>query len=141
VLMLALGLWLLTGFSRARYLKSLNAEIARVQPQAEHAARLERDGAKLRGQTVMLDDFRHRAKSDMDVLAEMTKLMAPPIWLSALEISRSQVVASGEADQAAPLLKIIDASPLFEASEFSMPPIRSPNGEMFRIRALREAGR
>ena len=90
---------------------------------------------------MLLDDFRQRAKSDMDVLAEMTRLLAPPTWLNILEVTRTQVVAGGETDQAAPLLKVIDASPLFESSEFSMPPIRTQNGEMFRIRTNREAGR
>jgi hypothetical protein len=141
VLLLATALWLLPGFERKRYLQALNTEIARVQPQAERAARLERDTATLRARTVLLDDFRQRAKSDMDVLAEMTRLLAPPTWLNILEVTRTQVVAGGETDQAAPLLKVIDASPLFESSEFSMPPIRTQNGEMFRIRTNREAGR
>ena len=141
VLALAVSLWALPELQRDRYLKSLNVEIARVQPQADRAARLEREASTMRARTVLLDDFRHRAKADMDVLAEMTKLMAPPTWLNVLEVNRTQVVAGGETDQAAPLLKIIDASPLFESSEFSMPPIRTPNGEMFRIRTLREAGR
>lgn len=141
VLILAAALWALPGFERQRYLKSLNAEIARVEPQAQHAARLEREANTLRARTVLLDDFRHRAQSDMDVLAEMTKIMAPPTWLNMLEVTRTQVVAGGETDQAAPLLKIIDASPLFESSEFSMPPIHTQNGEMFRIRTSREAGR
>jgi hypothetical protein len=136
VLMLAIALWVLPGFERQRYLQSLNAEIARVQPQAERAARLEREADTMRARAVLLDDFRHRAKSDMDVLAEMTKIMAPPTWLNSLEVSRTQVVAGGEADQAAPLLKLIDASPLFESSEFSMPPTRTPNGEAFRMRRM-----
>ena len=44
-----------------------------------------------------------------------------------------------EGISAAPLLKTIDSSPLFEASEFSVAPIHSPNGEIFRIRTNREA--
>lgn len=141
VLLLAGALWALPGFERQRYLKSMNTEIARLEPQAQRAARLEREANTLRAQTVLLDNFRHRARSDMDVLAEMTKLLAPPTWLNLLEVSRTQVIAGGETDQAAPLLKVIDGSPLFESSEFSMPPVRTQNGEMFRIRTSREAGR
>jgi hypothetical protein len=52
------------------------------------------------------------------------------------------VSVAGETDQAAPLLKQIDASPFFEASEFSMQPIRiQTGGEAFRIRTNREAGK
>ncbi|HML17307.1 MAG TPA: hypothetical protein VK419_09785 [Bryobacteraceae bacterium] len=141
VVTLAIALWMLPGVARQRYLSSLNREIALVQPGAERAARLEREAAALRDRTLLLDGFRQRAKSDMDVLAEMTKIMAPPTWLNSLEVTRTQVIAGGETDQAAPLLKIIDASPLFESSEFSVPPIRTPDGEMFRIRTNREAGR
>jgi len=48
---------------------------------------------------------------------------------------------TGETDQAAVLLKAIDASPQFESSEFVSPPVRSPAGEVFRIRTTREASR
>jgi hypothetical protein len=57
------------------------------------------------------------------------------------EINRNQVYIGGDTDQAAPLLKTIDASPLFESSEFAMPPVRTLTGETFRIRTNREAGR
>jgi len=78
---------------------------------------------------------------DIDVVGEMTKILPPPIWLNALEINRTQVSVAGETEQAAPLLKQIDASPFFEASEFSMQPVRLATGEAFRIRTQREAGK
>jgi hypothetical protein len=71
----------------------------------------------------------------------MTKILPPPIWLNSLEINRAQVTVAGETDQAAPLLKQIDASPFFEQSQFSMQPMRTATGEMFRIRTNREAGK
>ena len=58
----------------------------------------------------------------MDVLAEMTRILAPPAWLNFLEITRTQVTLAGETAQAAPLLQTIDASPLFQGSEFVIPP-------------------
>jgi hypothetical protein len=58
-----------------------------------------------------------------------------------LEVNRGQVYLGGETDTAAPLLKTIDASPLFESSEFVMPPIRVQTGEIFRIRTTREPGK
>jgi hypothetical protein len=53
------------------------------------------------------------------------------------------VIFAGETDQAAPLLKLVDASPFFVGSEFAMPPtaMRTQPGELFRIRANREAGK
>jgi len=131
----------LPSFENRRYMRELQAEIAKVQPAAGRAAALDRDIDLTRKRTILLDDFRARTKADMDVLAEMTKLLAPPVWLSSLELNGQQVAVTGEADQAAPLLKAIDASPQFESSEFVSPPVRSAAGESFRIRTTREASR
>ena len=93
-----------------------------------------------RSKTILLDGIRSKAKSDMDVLAELTKLLPPPTWLQSFVMDEGQVVISGEADQAAPLLKILDASPLFEASEFVSPPARAHGMERFSIRIRRTGG-
>ena len=128
-------------FEDRRYLHSLNAEIAKVKPQAAAAAKLDKDIETARQRTLLLDQVRKRSKADIDVIGEMTKILPPPIWLNTLEITRTQVTVAGETDQAAPLLKQIDASPFFEASEFSMQPMRTQSGEAFRIRSNREAGK
>lgn len=131
----------LPGFENRRYLRELDAEIAKVQPAAARAAAIDREIDLTRKRTVLLDSFRSRSKADMDVLAEMTRLLAAPVWLSSLELNGQQVAVTGETDQAAPLLKAIDASPQFESSEFVSPPVRSAAGEIFRIRTTREEGR
>jgi Tfp pilus assembly protein PilN len=128
-------------FEDSRYLRSLNAEIAKIAPQAAAAAKLDKDIETTRLRTILLDQVRARSKADIDILREMTRILPPPIWLNTLEITRTQVTVAGETDQAAPLLKQIDASPFFEQSEFSMQPMRTPAGEMFRIRSNREAGK
>ncbi len=64
--------------------------------------------------------------------------MPPPIWLNTLEINRTQVTVAGETDQAAPLLKQIDASPFFEQSEFSMQPMR--DGDRRNVSHPHESG-
>ena len=131
----------LPSFENRRYLRELETEIAKVQPAAARAATLDRDIDLTRKRTVLLDSFRARSKADMDVLAEMTTLLAPPAWLTGLELNGQQVTVTGETDQAALLLKAIDASPQFESSEFVTPPQRSPGGEVFRIRTTRSASR
>jgi Tfp pilus assembly protein PilN len=138
-LMLAGALVAFPGYENRRYLRSLQAEIAKIEPRASRVAALDAQVEAVRRSTLVLDDFRRRAKADMDVLNEMTRILPPSTWLNMIEITRNQVILVGEADQAAPLLKVIDASPLFEASEFTTPPNRIQNGEMFRIRTLREA--
>jgi Tfp pilus assembly protein PilN len=138
VLLLAGALAAFPGYENRKYMRSLEAQIAQVQPLAKRAEALDRaaDAARLR--TQQLDDFRRHAKADMDVLEEMTHILPPPTWLNMLEIDRGQILIAGEADQAATLLKTIDASPLFKSSEFMMPPVRTQTGEMFRIRTNRD---
>ena len=136
-----MGLALFPRYDTTRYLASLNAEIARVAPLAARSTALDRQIETARRNTAQLDALRARTKSDMDVLAEMTRILAPPAWLNLIEITRTQVTLAGETQQAAPLLQTIDASPLFQASEFVMPPARVNNAEAFRIRTNREAGK
>ena len=139
VLMLAGALAALPGFEDRRVARSLQAQINAIEPRAGRAAVLDREVATARRRALLLDEFRRRAKSDMDVLSEMTRILPPTAWLNTLDVARTQVQLAGETDQAAPLLKLIDASPLFESSEFVMPPIRVQTGENFRIRTNREA--
>jgi hypothetical protein len=138
VLLAAAATTALPSFENRRYVGELAGEIAKVQPGVAQAAALDREIDLTRKRTILLDSFRARSKADMDVLAEMTRLLAPPIWLSSFELTAQQVAVTGETDQAAPLLKIIDASPQFQSSEFVSPPVRSTSGELFRIRTTRE---
>jgi len=139
VLMLAGALAALPGFEDRRYARSLQAQIKAIEPKAGRAAAIDKEVATARRRALLLDEFRRRAKSDMDVLGEMTRILPPTAWLNTLDVTRNQVMLAGETDQAAPLLKLIDASPFFESSEFVMPPIRIATGETFRIRTNREA--
>jgi general secretion pathway protein L len=139
VLLLAVALGFFPRYDNTRYLASLNAEIARIAPAANRSAALDRQIEAARRNTVLLDQLRARTKSDMDVLAEMTRILPPPAWLNLLDITRTQVTLAGETAQAAPLLQTIDASPLFQGSEFVTPPSRVANAEAFRIRTNRES--
>ena len=141
VLMLAGALGAFPGFENRRYLRSLNSEAASIQPAANRSLALDRQIETARSRTLLLDDMRSRAKSDMDVLNELTRILPPPTWLNLLEITRSQVLIAGETSQTAPLLQVIDSSPLFQGTEFAMPPLRTQAGEAFRIRTTRKAGR
>jgi hypothetical protein len=141
VVLLALALSLAPRYETARYLASLNAQIARLTPVANRSAALDRQIAAARARIAVLAEIRGRTKADMDVLGEMTRILAPPAWLNQLEVTRTQVTLAGETQQAAPLLQTIDASPLFQGSEFVMAPSRVNAAEAFRIRTNREPGR
>ncbi|MEQ1885763.1 MAG: PilN domain-containing protein [Bryobacteraceae bacterium] len=128
-------------FERSRYLKSLNEEISRVEPQATRADVLDRRIAGARADIQLLDSFRARTKSDMDVLSELTRILPPPTWVNLLDLNAAQVSIAGATAQAAGLLEVMDSSPFFEGSEFQSAPARADKEETFRIRAKREAGK
>ena len=139
LLALVLGALLVhRGLENRRYLAAIQSEIARVEPGARRVAGIDRQIAAARARTQLIEDFKRRSKSDLDALNELTRLLAPPVWLNNLEMTRTGVTLAGEAEQAAPLLKILDSSPMFLNSEFAMGIMRSQSGEVFRVRAQRE---
>ncbi len=121
-----------------RYLAALESEIARLEPEARRAATLDRAIDAARGRAALLDGVWRRSQAGLDALAELTRLLAPPVWLNNLELTANSVVLNGEAEQAGQLLKLIDGSPLFQNSEFTIPLARTGKNEVFRVRAGRE---
>lgn len=119
------------------YLRVLEPQIAQAQQTVLHGEAIDRRIADHRNRILLLDDYRKRAQTDTEVMAELSRILPPTVWTSSLEILPDSVVFAGEAEQAAPLLKLIDSSPLFRNSEFSMGVIRNQSGESFRIRTFR----
>lgn len=128
----------ITPIEDRKYLASMEREIARLEPMVKKAASLDRAIDKARARARLLDDVRRRSKTDLDALAELNKLIPPPAFVNGLEMNRGTVVLNGQAEQAAPLLKAIDNSPLFQESEFTVPIARAGKNEVFRIRSNRE---
>ena len=126
-----------------RYRADLEQAARRLEPAVLRAQTIERKINENRGRTQMLDEIRRRPQADLDVLNELTRLLAPPVWTTSIEIFPDSVVISGEADQAAPLLKLLDSSPLFQNSEFALALTRTNQTEQFRIKTTRRgrAGR
>jgi hypothetical protein len=127
-----------SSYTNARYLQRLQAEMKRIEPQAKKVDILDKAVVTARNRTQLLDEFRRRSKADLDALNELTRLITPPTFLSGLDIRRNGVQFGGETEQAAPLIQIIDNSPLFISSEFTMAPTRVLGGEVFSIKSSRE---
>jgi len=128
------------GYSRIeerRYVATLEAESARLQPQVKRIAALDKSFEQARARTRLLDEFRSRSKYDLDTLNELTRILAPPIWTNHTELNRDSVTIVGEAEQATLLLKLIDSSPYFRDSAFTIPIAKAGTTELFRIRAAR----
>src|SRR5580693_2716939 len=125
-------------YADSQYLGLLRAEIRRLEPRARKAVELDRQIAITRNRAQTLDAFRARTKEDMEALSEVTKLLTPPTWLTSLQLSRDSVAISGEAEQAAALLKVLDGSHQFRGSGFTIPIARGQNGDLFSIRSARQ---
>jgi Tfp pilus assembly protein PilN len=143
VLLAAITLAFFQSYRNGSYLETLNAEITKAQASAQRASAIDQEIDATRARTLLLDGLRRKAQADMDVLAELTKQLPPPTWLNSLTIDSKQVSLTGETEQAAPLLRRLDQSPLFDHSEFVSPPSRNQRNELFSIRTQRssEAGR
>ena len=128
------------GYEERQYLKELNAEIAQLRPAAARAVALDRQIDHTRARSRLMDEFRTRTRSDLDAINELSRLFPLPAWISSMELSRDGALIIGEADQAAPLLKVLDASPLFHNSEFNGIS-RVQNSETFRLRTQRRPGK
>jgi Tfp pilus assembly protein PilN len=124
-------------FEDRRYLKTLEAEIARVQPLALRAGALDRETERTRARTALLDQYRSRTRADLDALNELTRLVEPPAWTTTIELTGDTARINGEAPQAAPLLKILDSSPLFRNSQMDMDQHAAAGGEAFQIHSTR----
>jgi Tfp pilus assembly protein PilN len=120
-----------------KYLAALNEEVRQLEPLAAKAQDLEKRAAVSRNRIAALDDFRKRPQADLDVLHELTRLLPPQVWTTSIEIYPDSVVIAGEADQAAPLLKLLDSSPLLQNSEFALSVTRNATTEQFRIKSQR----
>lgn len=137
VIAVVIALALQKSFAERQYLKELNAQITRLQPRATRSTGVDRRIAQAKARIDLLDRFRARTKDDIDIINELTRLLPPPTWINMLEVHADNVVISGEADQAAPLLKVLDTSSLFRNSEFAGPVGRNGDKESFRIKTLR----
>jgi Tfp pilus assembly protein PilN len=126
-----------------RYRGELESAARQLEPAAARAQALERKIIDNRNRTSLLDEIRRRPQADLDVLNELTRLLPPQVWTNVIEIYPDSVVISGEADQAAPLLKVLDSSPLFQNSEFALSVARNAQTAQFRIKTTRRgrAGR
>lgn len=121
-----------------RLLREINAEIRTLQPAVNRVRAADQAIEQTRARLELLRDFQARSQKDLDALKEVTRLVPPPAFLHTFELTPNQLLIAGEAEQAAPLLKSLDSSPLFQGSEFTSPLNRAGARESFRIRSQRK---
>jgi Tfp pilus assembly protein PilN len=138
VLMLLVALLAYPGYSDRHYLGLVQAQIRAFDPLAKKAADMDRETINARNRSQTLDNFRQQTRQDLAALNELTHLLAPPAWLSSLQLTRSSVNITGQADQAATLIKLLDGSRQFQGSSFSLPLQKSGGQDLFSIRSARK---
>ena len=127
-----------SGYADRRYLRSIEAEIAKVAPVAKRADELDRQIQQARQRAQLLDQFRGQTRADLDALIELTKLIEYPAWITNATLARDSIRITGEAPQVAPLIKILDSSPLFVNSTIeSTGKLNGGPGESFQIKTTR----
>jgi hypothetical protein len=127
--------------AQRRYLERVQAEIATLTPRQQRAAALSRNAGQAIARAQFLDQYRGQTRRDLDLLRELTRLIAPPSWTTSIEITPDAVRLQGETPQAAALWKILDSSRLFRNSKLDSNMATGAGDERFVISATREAGK
>jgi hypothetical protein len=138
LLLLVSGALLVHGsWDDRRYLAELEGQIAKVEPRAKRAAALDRELIQAQNRVRLLDEFRARTRQDLEALNGLTTLLPPPVWTSMVDLTPDAATVTGEAEQAASLLKMLDTSAYFQSSTFVGAIAKVGGSEQFQIRAGR----
>jgi len=130
----------LDGYQKRQLTRRLQQEIRLLEKQAAETGTLDQAVQSAREKMALLDRYRQRSQSDMDALKDITTIIAPPAWLRALTLSRTEAVLHGEGENVTPFLKVFDESARFSNSAFAQALSRIGQGniEVFTIRTSRE---
>lgn len=132
------GLWLQQSWHQREYAQRLQAEITLLERQVAAGRRMDDEGERLQLRLQTLKEFRQRTQRDLDALLQLTNTIPESAWVNQLELTPDRLILAGEASQAGELLRLLDGSPAFAGSSFSMPLQRTGETELFRIQSSRE---
>ncbi|MBV9769813.1 MAG: pilus assembly protein PilM, partial [Bryobacterales bacterium] len=98
VLLLAIAVLAYPSYSDRSYSLLLATRIRALDPVARKAVQLDRETATARNRSQTIDNFRQQTKQDLDALNDLTHLLAPPAWLTSLQLTRTSINVTGEAE-------------------------------------------
>lgn len=137
--LLLAGMYGYRAWENQRYAIRLTTEVQSLERQVARGQQLDGEGERFLARLDQLREYRQRTTSDLDALLALTRLLPEDTWITQLDMNRDEITLAGEAARAGDLIGVIDASPLFENTEFAMPLQRVENREIFRLRVKREA--
>ena len=125
------------GIQNRHYADRLAQETARLEAAAGSAAPDSSSEPVLRERLEWLLHREERTMSDLAALREISQLLPLSSWLSALRLDDNSARLTGNAQNAGPLLAILDRAFSIEEPRFEQAPSRGEGGEFFQIEARR----
>ena len=119
------------------YLRTLEAETARLEQDVKRAAAAKSQRRETAARIEVLKSLRGRSEADLRIVSELSQQLPDTAWLSHLEIRDQGVEMYGEAGAAAPLLATVNGTLTLENAAFMTSLVKTDNGERFQIAAQR----
>jgi Tfp pilus assembly protein PilN len=119
-------------------LSRLDAEVRSLDPQIRALERVTVDLERERKLLETLQTVGASSLRPLHFLRDLTELLPPDAWLTALTIDQKGAELTGQAGGASALIPLLENSPRLERVEFVSPVTRGRDKEQFRIRAAWE---
>lgn len=126
------------GWRAQRELARINRQIGALDAEVRSVERLIRELDRQRTLLATVQAIETSALKPLPVLRDLTELLPADAWLTMLALDPKGVELTGQAQQAAALIPLLENSPRLERVEFSSPVTRGRDREQFRIRAAWE---
>jgi Tfp pilus assembly protein PilN len=126
------------GWRAQRDLARINREIAALDAEVRSVERLIRELDRQRALLATVQALEASGLRPLPVLRDLTELLPADAWLTMLALDTKGVELTGQAQQAAALIPLLENSPRLERVEFASPVTRGRDREQFRIRAAWE---
>ncbi len=136
--LMGIGLAVTHGYMQERYLRHVNDEIRRLQPELQAVEKLAGEVAERKRLLALVRTAEHNGLHPVAVLHELTTLVPADTWLQAVTLDKQGVELTGQAGAASQLIPILEASPDLQRVELTAPVTKAQGKEQFRLRAVWE---
>lgn len=116
--------------------ENLGARVETARLKAAAVTRLRRQLEQLEQENGFLARRKQQTPATLALLDELSRILPDDTWLETLQLGSGEMVLSGLSARAAPLIGILERSPLLEQAAFRSPLVQDPRyeAERFQIR-------
>jgi general secretion pathway protein L len=142
VLTAGLGLAALVapGVKAERELAQVEAQIRALDAQVRAVERTSTELERARRLLASARELSTSSLHPLPLLRELTDLLPPDAWLTALTLEQKGAELVGQAATASALIPLLEDSPRLERVEFASPVTKGRDKEQFRVKAVWEQG-